>query len=455
MNDEARAAGGATDGLPKPGYAWFVVAVLVVVSLVSYVDRQIVAILVAPMKADLHVSDSAVGWLYGVFALFFAVGGLPIAMLADRYSRRNLIGAGLFIWSTLTAVCGLAQRFLHVLLARIGVGLGEAVLTPAANSLIADYFPRPKIPLAISVYQAGSLVGSGLAFVVGGVVLGMVQGSSTIAMPLMGNVSPWQAVFIVCGLPGLLLIPLLLLIREPPRQHAGTAAARGATPGEILAFYRANAATMSLHHLGFLCLSLMGFGFVFWSISFFTRVHGMQASTAAQVFGWLQMLFGTLGSIWAPMLAERFTKRGKRDANIVAAMVGGALAMVSIIAIQPVTSLTLAWVLYVPALFFVASPFGLAYGSLPVITPAPMRAVVTAGFMLVVNLGMLLGPPIAGFFNERVFPGADGVRWSLLTLTPLFGITGLVLLQLGRRHYAASLGVADHAAATAAPGART
>jgi len=109
-----------------------------------------------------------------------------------------------------------------------------------------------------------------------------------------------------------------------------------------------------------------------------------------------------------------------------------------------------AWVLYVPALFFVASPFGLAYGSLPVITPAPMRAVVTAGFMLVVNLGMLLGPPIAGTFNEHIFPGAEGVRWSLLTLTPIFGVTGLILLAFGRRHYGASLEAADRLEAAAA-----
>ena len=450
MKNETPAAQGAQDGLPSPAYAWFVVTVLILTSLVSYVDRQIVAILVAPMKADLNVSDSAIGWLYGVFALFFAIGGLPIAMLADRYSRVKLIAVGLFIWSTLTAACGLAQKFVHVLLARIGVGLGEAVLTPAANSLIADLFPRARIPFAISVYQAASLVGSGLAFVVGGVVLELVETSDGLDLPLLGGLSAWQQVFVVCGLPGLLLIPFLALIREPRRHSPGAASRIGATVPEILAFYRANRATLLLHHLGFLCLALMGFGFVFWSIVFFTRVHGVEASTAAQVFGWLQMLFGTLGSVWAPVLAERFARRGSRDANILASMVGGALAMVSIVLIQPVTSVTWAWVLYVPALFFVAAPFGLAYGSLPVITPAPMRAVVTAGFMLVVNLGMLLGPPIAGVFNERIFPGADGVRWSLLTLTPLFGLTGLALLQLGRRHYAVSLEVADRMAAAQA-----
>jgi MFS family permease len=396
------------------------------------------------MKADLHASDSEVGWLYGVFALFFAVAGMPIAMLADRYSRTKLITAGVFIWSALTAACGVATSFVQVLLARGGVGIGEAVLTPAANSLIADCFPRARIPLAISVFQAASLVGSGLAFVVGGLVLGSVQGSGRVHVPLLGDISAWQQVFLICGLPGLLLMPVMLLVREPRRRYLSAKTGSGASVAEILTFYRANRATLLLHHFGFLCFSLTGFGFVFWSISFFTRVHGMQASTAAQMFGWLQLVFGSLGSVWAPTLAARLARRGGRgDANIVAGMIGGGLALVSVMVIQPVTSLFWAWVLYVPALFFVASPFGLAYGSLPVITPAPMRAVVTAGFMLVVNLGMLLGPPITGFLNERIFPGAEGVRWSLLTLTPVVGITGLVLLALCRRHYAASLAAAD------------
>jgi MFS family permease len=432
----------APDDLPRPGYAWFTVGVLLLASVVSYVDRQIVAIVVAPMKADLHASDSEIGWLYGVFALFFALGGLPLAMLADRYSRTRLIAAGVAVWSALTATCGVASSFGQVLLARIGVGVGEAVLTPAANSLIADCFPRPRIPFAISVFTVGSTVGSGLAFVVGGFVLGLVQGAGHVHLPLLGQLGAWQQVFVVCGLPGLLLVPVVLLVREPRRRYlAGQGG--GASLSEILAFYRANRATLALHHLGFLCFSLMGFGFVFWSITFFSRVHGMPASTAAQIFGWLQMIFASLGSVWAPTLAARLARRGRRDANLLAGMAGGALAMVSIILIQPMPTVFWAWVLYVPALFFVASPFGLAYGSLPVITPPPMRAVVTAGFMLVVNLGMLLGPPIAGLFNERIFPGPQGVRWSLLTLTPIFGVAGLVLLAFGRRHYGASLEAAD------------
>ncbi len=425
------------------GYGWFIVAILIVASLISYVDRQVVAIVVAPMKADLGVTDSEIGWLYGIFAVFFAIAGIPIAMLADRYSRARLIAIGIFFWSLMTASCGLARTFTQVLLARIGVGVGEAVLTPAANSLIADIFPREKVPLAVSVYMMGSTLGSGLAFVVGGVVLSLVSSAGNSHFPLLGELAPWQQVFIWCAVPGLVLSPLFLLLREPRRRQTAGQVGPGASMAEIRAFYRANLATLCFHHLGFLCLSLMGFAFVFWTVSFFSRVHGMEAARAAQVFGWIFMIAGSLGSVWAPILAARFARQGRRDANILAAMVGGGCAMIAITTVQTMPTAFWAFVLYVPAMFFNTSPFGLAYGSLPVIAPPAMRAVVTSVFMCVVNLGMLLGPPVAGFFNERVFPQEDGVRWSLLTVTPLFGLLGLSLLALGRKHYAKSLDAAD------------
>jgi MFS family permease len=441
MNSPGQLA--AVPPYPRPIYAWFLVAILVVAFLFSYIDRQVLAILVGPMKADLHATDSEIGWLYGVFALFYAVGGIPIAMLADRYARLRLVAAGVLLWSVLTIGSGLARNLLQLVLARIGVGVGEAVLTPAANSLIPDSFPRERVPFAVSVFMAGSTLGSGLAFLAGGTVLGLVQDAGTTYVPLLGNMSAWQKVYLACGLPGLVLAPCLLLLREPIRRQFSVSKRAGATLAELLSWYRRNLTTVILHHTGFLCLALMGFGFVFWSISFFTRVYGMQASTASQIFGAIQLVFGSLGSICAPLLATRLARGGRKDGNIVAAIIGGACAMAAIMLIQTMPSAFWAFVCYVPALFFISSPFGLAYGSLPVIAPASMRAVVVSVFMLVVSVGMLLGPPIAGFFNERVFPNGDGVRWSILTVTPIFGCLGLTLLWFCRRHYAASLQAAE------------
>ena len=431
----------------KPPYAWAVVAMLMLASLVSYIDRQVVAIVVAPMKLDLGISDTQVGWIYGIFAIFYAVAGVPLAWLADRKSRKTLIALGVFFWSVMTMACGLVRSFPQILLARIGVGVGEATLVPSANSLISDYFPRSQIPFAVSVFQTASVLGSAIAFIVGGFVLGLVQRAEEPLLPILAGLSPWQQLFIYVGAPGLLLAPLMLSIREPRRRHAG--AKPGVPFKEVVAFYRRNRTTILLHHLGFLSLSLMGFGFVFWTVSFFTRVHGVEASVASQNFGWIFLLAGSFGSVCAAALAVRLGRRGVKDANIVAAMIGAGLNIPMVLLVQVMPSAGWAYLLYIPAMLTSTSPFGLAYGSLPVIAPPQMRAVVVSIFMFVISLGMLLGPPVTGFFNERLFPEVDGIRYSLGSVTLLFGGIGLVLLNLCRKHYARSLAEADALAAAA------
>ena len=429
---------------PRPAYAWFVIGVLVLAALVAFIDRQIVAIVVDPMKEDLGVGDTQIGWLYGVFAVFYAVAALPIAWLADRKSRKHIIAAGIFLWSLMTMACGLSRSFWHVFAARVGVGVGEATLTPATTSLVGDYFPRDQIPLALSVFQTGAIMGSGIAFIIGGIVLNIVEQADPLVLPFVGELHPWQQTFVYVGAPGLLLAVLLLFLREPTRRSAdGSAQQDQASLAEILQFYRRNALTLTFHHLGFLSFVLMGYAFVFWTVSFFVRVHGYEAADASQIFGWIFLLTGPLGPVLVALFARWLSKRGRQDANITAGMVGGLLSIPTIIIIQFVPSAMWAIVLYVPAMIFINSPFGIAAGSWPVIAPPNMRAQVAAFYMLVVSFGMMIGPPLAGAFNEYVFPGPEGVRYSLVTLTSVFGLMGGVLLWMGRRHYAKSLTDAD------------
>jgi MFS family permease len=440
----------AARSLPYPNraYAWFVLAVLVVAALIAFIDRQVVAIVVDPMKADLGVGDAQIGWLYGVFALFYAVAALPIAWLADRKSRKHIIAAGIFLWSLMTIACGLSRSYWNVFLARIGVGIGEATLTPATTSMVGDYFPRDQIPLALSIFQTGAIMGSGIAFIIGGVVLNIVEQAEPMVLPLVGELRPWQQTFVYVGAPGMILALLLLLLREPVRRSAGgTGTQQEATFAEIVAFYRRNARTLACHHIGFLSFALMGYAFVFWTVSFFVRVHGYDAADASQVFGWIFFLAGPLGPILIALLARRLGERGRGDANITAGMIGGLISVPTILLIQFVPSPMWAFVLYVPAMIFINSPFGIAAGSLPVITPPNMRAQVAALYMLTVSVGMMLGPPVAGAFNEYVFPEAEGVRYSLITLTSLFGAIAGLSLWLGRRAYAVSLAEAEEQAA--------
>ncbi len=430
-------------GYPSRKYAWFVVAVLIVAALIAFIDRQVVAIVVDPMKADLGIGDAQIGWLYGVFAVFYAVAALPIAWLADNRSRKRIIAAGIFLWSLMTMVCGLTKNFWQILLARIGVGVGEATLSPAATSLIGDYFPRDQIPLALSIFQTGPVIGSGLAFIIGGAVLSVVEAADPLILPVIGELRPWQQTFIYLGLPGLFLSFLFLAIREPQRRSISDGSKQGADFADTVKFYGSNTKTLVLHHLGFLSLNLMGYAFVFWTVSYFVRVHGYNAADASQVFGWIFLIAGPVGPVLVALLAKQLSKKGYSEANITAGMVGGVFAMVLILAIQFVSTPLVAFILYVPAMAAINSPFGVAAGALPVITPPQIRAQVAATYMLVGALGMMLGPPLAGMFNQYIFPGPEGVRFSIITLTCVFGSIGTACLWFGRSHYGESMEYAN------------
>ena len=424
-------------------YAWFIVFVMILASLIAWVDRQVVAIVVGPMQEDLGIGDTEVGWLYGVFALFYAAAAVPIAVLADRYSRKHLIAIGIFLWSLLTISCGLAKNFWQVFLARIGVGVGEATLTPAATSMISDYFPRKDVPLALSVFQAGPIIGSGLAFIIGGMVLELVQGAPPMVLPVVGELKPWQQTFVWVGLPGVFLAGFFLLIREPKRGESNAAPVLQDSDYTLKQFYRDHRTTILFHHLGFVSLVLTGYAFVFWSITFFVRIHGLDAAEASQTFGWIFVIFGPMGPLAAAWLARFLSNRGWRDANIVAGMAGGVITVPTALLIQIAPDPFWAFVLYAPALLAVNSPFGIANGALPVITPTHLRARVAAVYMLTGAIGMMFGPPLAGAMSEHLFPGIEGVRYSMITMVSFFGVLGIVLLWFARKPYADSLDRAD------------
>ncbi len=429
---------------PNRNYAWFVVFVLIIASLVAFVDRQVVAIVVEPMKDDLGVGDTEIGWLYGIFALFYAVAAIPIATIADSKSRKNIIAFGIFFWSILTVACGLTRNYWQIFMARIGVGVGEATLTPSATSLISDYFPRKDIPMAVSIFQTGPVIGTAIAFIVGGIVLNIVEHADPLILPIIGELRPWQQTFVYVAIPGFFLSIFFLLIKEPVRRPSIGSINNKQGLGQLLDFYKQHKETIIYHHLGNLSLLLTGYAFVFWSITFFVRVHGLEAAEASQIFGWIFLFFGPLGPLLVALLAKNLTDRGYKDANITAGMIGGILTIPTILIIQIAPSSFWAFIFYAPALMAVNSPFGVANGALPVITPPNLRARVAAGYMLTGAIGMMLGPPIAGAFNEYIFPGYDGVRYSMMVMTIFFGLIGVFLLSLGRKHYALSIEKTDN-----------
>ena len=206
---------------PNQIYAWYVVAVLTVAYIFSFVDRQIINLLVEPIREDLQLTDTQISLLQGIaFALFYTLMGIPIARLADVSNRRAIIAVGVFLWSLMTAMCGLAKSFGQLFAARIGVGVGEAALSPPAYSLFTDYFPPGKVTRAIAVFTGGSFLGAGLAYIIGGFVVDFVTRLDVVEVPVFGQIRAWQMAFIVVGLPGILLALLVFFIARTGAQGA-------------------------------------------------------------------------------------------------------------------------------------------------------------------------------------------------------------------------------------------
>lgn len=218
----------STSGYPRRSYAWFVVAILIATAIVSYTDRQVLSLLVDPVRRDLGISDTQISLLLGTaFAVIYGIAGIPFGMLADRTSRRNLIFFGVMVWSLGTVACGYAHSFGQLFAARIVVGLGESVLSPAAISLISDYFPPSRRGMAVGCFLSGIAIGIGASIVIGGGVLHLVEAGAMVGTPL-ASVAPWRLVLLLIGAPGLAWSLMILLIREPVRRFTEARAMRDA-----------------------------------------------------------------------------------------------------------------------------------------------------------------------------------------------------------------------------------
>jgi MFS family permease len=382
---------------PSSGYAWYVVFVLTFVYVFSFIDRQILNLMVAPIRRDLQITDTQMSLLMGFsFAVFYTFFGIPMGRLADTRSRRSIIAAGFVAWSLFTAACGVTKNFIEMLIMRMGVGVGEAALSPAAYSLISDYFPPKRRATALSVYGMGIYIGSGLAFVLGGFVVGVASGREAWILPLVGATRPWQFIFFAVGLPGVLLALLVYTIREPLRRGlltTGSGAAARVPLGEVAAYIWENRWTFLCHNAGISLLSFSAYGSAAWIPTFFIRTHGWTASETGITYGLIVIVFGSLGVASGGRFADYLAERGYRDANFRVALIVSLVWLPTGVAFPLVSSGTFAMMLLAPTIFLVAAPFGIAPAAITQIMPNQMRAQAAAIYLFATNLiGLGLGP---------------------------------------------------------------
>jgi MFS family permease len=429
----------AKEGYPNAGTAWAGVAILLVAYVFSFIDRQILNLLVAPIRRDLGISDTQMSLLMGFsFALFYSVCGIPLGRLADSRSRRGLVAAGVFFWSLMTAGCGLAQRYWHLVLCRFGVGVGEATLSPSAYSLIADSFPKETRATAISVYSMGIYLGSGLAFLLGGVIIQFTAARGDAHLPLLGAVRPWQLIFFYLGGAGMLYSVAVLALREPARRGAGAGA--GAPVREVARYLWANGPTVFYHNVGFAMLSFASYGSSAWVPTFFIRTHGWKAAHVGVVYGILVAVFGALGIVSGGRLADRLAGRGYTDATMRVGLFAAVAGFPFGVVFPLVGDANLAVALLALTVFFLSMPFGVAPAAIQEIMPNALRGQASALYLFVVNLlGLGLGPTAVALVTDHVFRDDQAVRYSLLAVTAAAKLVAVVLLALGLRPYRDSL----------------
>jgi MFS family permease len=346
--------------------------------------------------------------------LFYTLFGLPLGRLADTYSRRGLIAAGFVMWSLFSAGCGLARNFTQMLIMRLGIGIGEASLSPAAYSLISDYFPPECRATAQSVYATGVYVGAGMAYVLGGIVISYASVQAEYVLPFVGSVRSWQLVFFAIGLPGLVFALLLFSVAEPTRQGTGPRQ-HAIPPGEVFAYYRRNRATFAFHHLGVAVNFISAYGAAAWIPSFFIRHHHWTAPQFGAVFGPEVAVFGCFGLFFGGWLADRLAKRGYRDACMRVIVLASLLWLPTGIGYVLAPTAILSVVLLAPTSFFFAMPLGTINAALMEVTPTRMRSQAAAIMLFVGNIiGLGLGPTIIALFTDYVFHDDNLVGYSLL-----------------------------------------
>jgi MFS family permease len=444
-SERERPSGVGGDGYPSERYAWYVVGVLTLAYVLSFIDRQILTLLVGPIKRDLAINDTQMSLLMGLsFAVFYTVFGIPLGRLADSRSRRVIITVGVVFWSLMTAGCGLARRYWQLAAMRMGVGVGEASLSPSAYSLIADYFRPEKRATAISVYSMGIYLGAGLATILGGLVVRFASGEDRFDLPIIGPTRPWQVVFFLVGLPGLLVALLLSTVREPARQgvHSAKRIATTAPPvplADVWAYIRDNRRTFLCHNLGIACLAFSSYGTAAWVPTLLIRRHHWTASQAGMLMGVITMVFGTLGIVSGGRLADRLRVRGHADATLRVALLGAvAWLPFGLYPLMP----TGQWVgiLLAPAVFCSSLPFGVAAAAIQQMMPNSMRGQASAIYLFVINLiGLGLGPTAVALATDYIFHDDNAVHLSLFLVGAAATLTAIVLLSLGLKPYRRSL----------------
>lgn len=415
---------------PSLGAANYALGLLFIAYVLSFIDRQILSLLVGPIRAQFGISDFEYSLLQGAaFAVLYTFAGLPLGRLADRFSRKWVIAASVLFWSLATCACGTARTFWQLFTARMAVGAGEAGLAPAAYSMITDSYAPKHFGYAMAFYKSAVQIGAASALILGGFLIDFYTQLGPIELPLMGSLQPWQATLVTVGLPGLLLSGLLLSIHEPSRKglvasHSGQLQLPVRT---IVTFLWRRKRTYLSLFLGSSMLAMAGYGSAAWYPEFFVRTYGMSRSEAGSSYGSIVLISGALGVMLGPWIVNRLARR-HADAYVRAIIYTSLLAVLPAVLAPLMQDQFLTLLLLVPATGFGAAYLGVMAAAFQPITPNQMRGQTTAIYIFVTNIiGMAVGTSVLAAFTDFLYQDDNALHYSIATANALFYPAAIVM----------------------------
>ncbi len=421
---------------PNRAYAWLVVAILTVAYALSMLDRWILSLLVQPVKAHFGMSDLQMGLLLGpTFAMCYIVMGLPMGWLADRTNRRNLIAGAMAFWSLMTCFCGLARTVPQLAMARFSIGIGEAALSPAANSMIADYFPRSLQSRAVGVFNLGIYAGMGIAYLLGGLIVAWAAQQAVVA-PLIGRLEGFQLVFIVVGLPGVVVALGMFLIAEPKRRLRKAQVAGDATFARCFAYVGEHWRAFVPLAVGMGAAPLVGY-VNNWLPTLFSRTWGWEVSRFSLVYGLILIILGPAGAVCSGLFAARLNRGERRNGSYLVALAGLAVVVTcgSLMPISPTPEVALC--LLAPAAFAGSMATAAGVAATVFATPGQFRGRILAMYTITNGtIGVFVGPTTVGLLTDTVF-GAAGIRYAMTAVVLVVGGLLTLLMTTGAKPYSA------------------
>lgn len=427
---------------PHPRQAWYAMGLFSLALMFNFLDRGIIGLLVRPIERSLHLSDVQMSLLMGfAFVAFYVVIGLPAGRWVDvSRSRRMLLGASIAIWSLMTASCGLARNFWEFFFSRVGMGAGGSVQGPSTFSMMADLFPREKLPRAMAVLNFGFTTGTGLALIIGGSIIEMLSKMPPVTLPVLGTLYGWQLTFLAVGLPGLIIAALMRTVAEPKRRAllggAADAPLRSLPLRQVLGFMWDNRGAYLPLFAGLGAGTMLSLGTMVWTPTFFIRTYGWTPAQVGTTTGLVILAVWPPGLLLGGWLAERLAREGRADANLRVTVMAQVLLVPAMIAMPLMPTARLAVAVFALVGFCAAMIPGPLNACFQIITPNQMRGQVSALYLIVFDLiGFGFGPTMVALFTQDVFHSPDLIRYSLSATAALLGPLAALIYGLGLTAY--------------------